>query len=206
MGISAKVAARAVCTIGLAALAGCGDEADDREPLDPSTLPGSVREAFSDDQLETLDALGLRIHGGESPASVEGTFRLDSLQLVASNFADFAPRGLSYDPGTLAYADQTADRVTASTESGAGLFASPGSPISGDGDAFTVFAVYDGPFNGVDTRIARVFSGRMSDAGITEHQEAVLILDKGPDPGGAVLEVGQGRLIEETDGLAARLD
>lgn len=165
-------------------------------------IPAEAYSYISEEQLRELKGMGLPIHDGNYPPDVTGTYLCNSLTLHESNIPDDPV--YSFLNMEITFAGQTSDgRVLVSydqgIESGSGL----GAYISGWGNQFTIYAQITGTYNGVGFTDAMVFSGTMSSSGIKNFVYALLLTDKEYDPTPYLIDVGQGRVIKESDGLAA---
>jgi hypothetical protein len=159
---------------------------------------------ISNAQLRTLDDLGLPVNEGKTPPDIEGTYLCDSLELYGTNIADDFPLGTGFANMVITFYNQGYDgsvlvSYTQGSESGSGL----GAFVSGSGSDFSVYAQITGTSSGIDFEDAMVFSGTMSAGGIQDFMYGFIMTDKGSDPYDDLIEVGDARVFEEWDSLAA---
>jgi hypothetical protein len=167
-------------------------------------IPDGAYTYISKDQLDVLTSLGMPINKGMFPPDVTGSYYCDSLVLKDSNISGDDPGYDTYLNMEIQFYDQGDGTVFVSynqsdVEIGSGL----GSYISGFGKDFTVYAEIDGNYSGVDFKDAMVFSGTMTAGGIADFTYALLLTWKDYDPTPYLIDVGDARVIEEYDGLAA---
>lgn len=81
-----------------------------------------------------------------------------------------------------------------------------GSFISGTEDNFTVYFDSEGESNGIYTRKADVYSGTITKDGITDLYHGFVMVEKGPDPEGILMDEGVFRLFKDSDGLSNHVD
>jgi hypothetical protein len=166
-------------------------------------IPQGAFDYISSDQLRQLQSMGMTINQGMDPPDVTGSYVCDSLVRTGGNIPGDTAN--TFADLYLQLASQLADNSLVVSydqppyESGSGL----GAFISGSGNKFTIYAQIDGVSGSVDFKDAMVFSGTMTSSGIEDFVYALLLTEKSPDPYQELIEVGQGRVITEDDGLAA---
>lgn len=168
-------------------------------------IPFGAYGYISAGQLRTLQDLGLPINEGMDPPDITGTYLCDSLELLDSNIAGDI-FGTPYADMEIQFYSQSGNGEVLVTydqsgfETGTGM----GAFISGSGNDFTVFAQISGTSgSGIDFEDAMVFSGTMTPSGISNFTYGLLLTSKSYDPYNDLIEVGDARVFEEYDGLAA---
>jgi hypothetical protein len=202
--LSAFALASAAALSGLSACNNSTGEAD------PRNIQDSIRTFLTPALMDTLKKYGMPIHEGNNPPNIEGFFYANSQGLDSSNVATDAPNK-TFRPMSIKLFGQTADQRVSleydqTVEKGSGL----GAFITGSGEKFTLYvpikakATRAGSPDTVDYETAVCYSGRIDTAGIHDFVNGLVITKKEPDPLKWVLEVGQGRVIGESDSLAAK--
>lgn len=175
-------------------------------------------------QLASIQSLGLQINSGDTPPNVEGTFRLDPRVLQASS-----QPGDEVDAGSIAASQDitflnqdnsaqtvsfavddiptTSDVAPPTTEDESiDEVLSFESFISGSGDAFTVYFVFEFVFNGQTIETVEAYSGTVADDGIENFQSVLVLLDDGGDANDSLFPIGTGNLFTDQDGFSERLE
>jgi hypothetical protein len=192
--------------IAIASLSGCKEKTT--EPLTPEE---TVRSILTPEMLDTLKKLGMVFNDGGNPPNIEGSFYANKKRLIGSNVPGdtlMKPFGNT----SIKFSGQTGDQhirveyQQGSVGSGEGL----GAIITGTDDRFTVYVQANVQSTRHDTTITAVsaacYSGRVDAEGIHDLMNSTLITRKDtPDPNNIVIPVGKGRVIIETDSLAARV-
>lgn len=177
---------------------GCNPVADDG-------LSPDIHRVVSDQVLREIEATGQVIHRGSTPPNIEGTYDVEPFVLQASNFQDSSP-GFVFAPMFITFSDQDPQALSVrvdyvnGTESGLGL----GSFMAGSGAGFSVFAPVSIVVNGQSAEIVQVFSGELEGNGIRNFQVANFMMDDHGDIANMLLNVGQGRVIRDSDGFSPR--
>jgi hypothetical protein len=167
-------------------------------------IPFGAYSYVSTAQLRTLKDLGLPINDGMRPPDITGTFYGDSIVLKGTNIPGDWPLGTGFGNMEITFYSQHNDgsvlvSYTQGSESGTGL----GSFVSGSGNDFSVYAQITGTSSGISFEDAMVFSGTMSAGGIQDFTYGLIMTDKGSDPYDDLINVGDARVFDENDGLAA---
>lgn len=146
------------------------------------------------------------IYNGGTPPNVMGTYLVNPTTMIHSSIPgdmdvdyDFADMYLRfYNQNTT---DNTLDydekQGTGSSATGKGVF------ISGSGKNFTVFFNTTGVTSGISTKEATVISGTITSGGISNYRYAFVMLEKGSDPKGLLVDVGTLRVFKDGNELAS---
>ena len=206
------VCAAVAALVGPGLVSGCGEPADE-EVLVTYERPEATRTIISDEELAEFEARGVEIHEGLNPPSPDGTYVFDSGVWV------YAPReeniGLEACDVrrtlTLEEDGQLTTQVTYLVGC-SGMGESSGAYLSGADTCYTTYGAGTQVFEGCDHATVSVGSACVTDAGLTEVQLAWMVTDYLSGPCQDLIDVGrmppEGGIvvIEETDGLAARVD
>jgi hypothetical protein len=188
-----------LCLIPFLALAAaCSDGTHQR--------PEPSREAVPDELLALFESHGLRVHDGLSPPDVSGTFLHDSVTAAGGgpHFCNMRDELTADGAGTVSRRMTfTGPRCGGSAET-SGIF------ISGADACFTLYLRSDSAAAGCSASVVSVASACLTPAGLTDYHEAFSDTVAGADCAalvghGQLLPPGQVLLIEERDGLVARL-
>lgn len=180
---------------------GCKKEEDN------SPLSAKIEDIVSESLLNDLRARGLVINEGTTPPAVEGIYQVTPYRLL-SPFGpkDSYAKGRIIDDYKYRFYDQLNDDVKLDFKStGSDRATGVASFLAGNGSKFSLFGEQTGTYSGVSYKIVSVISGEVTATGIGGFQIAVVVTEKGPDPGNVMLAVGQGRIWEDGNGLADKI-
>jgi hypothetical protein len=175
-------------------------------PVAEDGLSPDIHRVVSDQVLREIEATGQVIHRGSTPPNIEGTYDVELFVLQASNFPDASRPGFVFAPMFITFSDQDAQALSVrvdyvnGTESGLGL----GSFMAGSGAGFSVFAPVSVVSNGQSAEVIQVYSGELEGGGIRNFQYATFMVDDHGDLANMLLDVGQGRVIRDSDGFSPR--
>lgn len=187
----------------LLVLASCSK---DEHECDSRGLTSEITDLVPEAILDTLDKYGFDIHGGMNPPDVSGSFVASPFVLEASNVPG-DPIGQSLLDYFVTFDNVDLDDLELSLtyengpETGSGI----GSYLVGEGNKFSVFLKVDVTHtSGNHAEAITVISGAMSNDGIKDFRAAVFLIEDFNDPGNYFIEIGQGRILRDGDGLAER--
>lgn len=193
----------AVLTVALVVLS-C--KSNDSQPQ----YPAEILSIISLKQIDALTKLGMEVHNGNNPPSIEGIYITDDADCIGDSGdpqrlgkwrydykfrfrnQDNTTRTIELDYKTIP--DETVDKA-----SGKGAF------IIGEGNNFTVFMQTQGVQDGVTYKYVYVFSGVInpSTKHIVNWYDSLTLTEKGDDPTGKLIDVGVSRVFVEDDGVAS---
>lgn len=177
-------------------------------PIDSTVgLPQAVRNLVPDSIIQKLKDLGMPINEGIAPPNINGIYLASPWILSASNFDDY-PVGYVFTDLKIKFTNQNNGKqeINTQTKSGTTISDETVSYISGHDSVFSVFIITN--FNiidGSDTtdiqQFVRVFSGIKTINGpeIKNLRSTLMSLKEIKRSAGGFLEVGQGRLIFDSD-------
>ena len=178
----------------------CGNDDDDL--MDP-TPRETIENFVGDTLLMTLEEFNFRFVEGTANLDFAGTYTIDTMELAATNIAGDRI-GNNFLPTTLTMDQLMRDMQTLNLESEA----FPGEPeatyFTSMGDRFNAFARIAARLEGADIILLVAISAAVMPDGLEDLQYAIIMLDDGGDPNNALIEVGQGRMFIDRDGLAVR--
>ncbi|MDC6366661.1 MULTISPECIES: hypothetical protein [Flavobacteriaceae] len=169
----------------------------------------SLEDLFSEEVVQTLNDLNFTINEGANPPNLEGTFYVSQFILTNSNvpqdnigsrFADQRYTFLNQNNS-----DNTIDfngvQINVSTKEEFSQLDGSGSFISGEGNRFSIFLVVEQERinSGTKTLTAFAISGSISEGGIVEFEQSLVMLDNFGDPKNEYIENGQGRKFIDQD-------
>ncbi len=159
-----------------------------------------ITQQIPKEYLEKM-ASHMPIYAGNTPPAIEGTFCMDNYTLVfasdnfsSTNLADIYLQlsEQNTSKNTIMYQDKQGYQASEKTEM----------IVMGKGNNFTVFAVVPGSYKTTTYKLATIVSGTMTDGGIKDCYQAILMVDKN-DPDDLVMAEGTYRIFKDGDGLAA---
>ena len=168
-------------------------------------VPPGVNDFLTPEEKSTLQDQGLTIYTGLNPPNVEGYYYANSLET--------ADGGMSFINYSYRYFDQTSGLSIKSShisEDGTDVAEGKGAFIAGTGSTFSIYmesvSEIDEGTHIVRFESARIYSGTISANGIIGFQFGFIVTDKQNDLNNNFMNVGDTRVIYETDGLAERVD
>ena len=173
-------------------------------------LTEEIQNLIPPDILEAIENLGIEINEGKNPPNIEGTYFVDTLQLVRSTAGSISTQWNKYvtfsvqDNTTLTInADYT---MLAENYNGPMDSKGPGSFIVGEGNKFTVIVDGTREQGGYTAKTVEIFSGEISDAGIINYHWAVMMIDNSGDPLGIWIQNSTGYAKRDSDGFSERVE
>jgi len=174
-------------------------------------LSEEINSLIPDNILEAIWDIGIEINGGKNPPNIEGTYFVDTLQLVKTTTGtDIVRQWNKYV--TFSGQDNTTLTINAdytmNTEMSAGDMSSkgPGSYIVGEGNKFTVVVDGTREQGGYTAKTIEIFSGEISDAGIKNYHWAVMMVDNSGNPLGVWIQNSTGYTKKDGDGFSERVE
>ena len=183
----------------------CSNDAEIEPIVDEQGLTRDIRELVPQNVLNEMEALGMPINGGATPPEIGGTYFISPLILLESNIATdrIGSRFIDYN---ITFSEQSQSELTVKVNyegvntSGAGT----GSYIVGKGNEFSIFVEIDDETNGYPAKTVNVISGKVAADGIEDlHYAAFMVNDYG-DPGNVFIEIGDGRIAYDSDGISEK--
>lgn len=174
--------------------------------VESNGLTKEINELVPQEILDKIKALGVPIHGGDTPPNIEGAFNVSPDIIVQSTAGDLI--GFVAPDFKITFYEQNDNDLTikidflTGTQSGTGL----GSYIVGTGCKFSVFVELRerNINNQSEARLIYVFSGSMTDNGIEDISIGNLMLDDFGDPFNCWITVGTGRVFNDGDRFSER--
>lgn len=180
------------------------------------TFTGSINPWGEDNSIESVVPPAILnkikpyipVYEGTNPPIINGAFLIDP---IATVYCEDQGHG-GYNPGdivaskiiklsnqnnaklTLDYAEKLVNGSSDAT--GNGAF------ISGSGNNFTAFFNTEGKSDGIYNKRAMVISGTKTSTGIENLKYAFIMVEKGNDPTGILMNEGVFRVFKDQDGLA----
>lgn len=173
-------------------------------------LSPEIKNILADSLVLQLEELGFKIHKGNQPPQVEGTYLASPLELMASyGFNDVDPGRLFNDYWFHIY-EQNGDKAKIDYV-GAGLSDQAignGSFISGNDNKFTLFSEFQAVYNDqMDYTAVSILTGEISEHGITDFQFAFVLTSKEGDENNLIfIPEGGIRTFFDNDFLAETTD
>lgn len=165
---------------------------------------------------EILTKIGgyIPIYSGKNPPNVEGTYFVDPHETVYCE--DYKPSWTKYYPGYIVnsyyFRFSNQDMVNNTVDfadidvSGEYYDIGDGAFISGTGNNFTAFFNIEGVEKGIRTKRELLISGTKTADGIKDLYYGFVMVEKGYDPNGALMEEGMFRIFKDQDDLSINSD
>ena len=189
-------------------LTGCNSGTGGAGAEDPRNIQDSIHAFLTPDLIDSLKKYGMTINEGSNPPNVEGFYFANSQKRKGSNVPN--DNTTTFHSMSIKLSGQTADqRINLDYDQVVEKGSGSGAFITGSGNLFTLYvpikARYIARGDTVDYETAVCYSGRVDSEGIHEFINGLVVTKKDPDTLGIVLKVGEGRVIEEGDTLAAKV-
>ena len=181
-------------------------------------LPSAVDSIINEAQIDNFIKRGMTINFGSTPPDIQGNYVCDSLVLTGSNVAgDFTDGQLDfhrYMNYSYKFYNQTPNgRIQISRTQAGGTSSGLGSSavIIGNGNDFSIFVriidslVSSNDGHSIIFESARILSGTISTEGIVGFKYAFICTNKLNDTYNEQIEIGEWRVIAESDNLASRV-
>ena len=167
-----------------------------------------VKNFVTPNLIASLQQLGYNFNDGNDQPDISGTFYYSKHRLVASNVENDSPAGTEFTTSTFTFSNLNPTKRTFSFTGTDGLGSSFGDVTdtfySGTGNDFSAYVKYSVTTGGKTAIILLAVSGTITENGIKNAQDAVLMLDNKGNPGGTYIPNGKGRLFADEDGTAVR--
>ena len=181
-----------MAAVTMVAFVACGD--DNKEDDEPITVKDSrITQVIPNQYLKELQK-HMAIYDGVNPPIAPALLHYDSYN--AQGVDSFSNTYIEF------YAQDMANKTLRTREQGGNDAQGTGSFISGEGNDFTVFLNNTGNDKGISFKTATVISGTVTSKGIKNLYYGFLMLEKGDDPEGRVMDPGRYRIIKDGDGLS----
>lgn len=175
--------------------------------VDEDGFTKPITDMIPQEIFDKLDDLGMPIHPGGNPPNMVGSYLISPNKLMNSSIPGDNV-GSIYDDATLILTEQNNSELTIMVdyEQGGSTGEALGGWVIGEGDRFSIFVeLLQTSTDGTKTRMARIFSGKITDDGISEEYHSLVMLDDFGDPLDKYIEIGEARLFSDSDGLAERI-
>ncbi len=187
---------------------GCSEKSKDpTSPIEDNGLTREINEMVPDSLIDAIDSLGMPIHRGGNPPTVNGSYLCKQFKLINSN-RESDVIGSIYPDYYVKFYEQNNEKLTISLdykngpEDGAGI----GGFIVGDNGKFSVFSRLTVVVYGDTAYILNLISGQLKDEGIQDFHLAIFMLDNLGNPNGYYIDNGDGRVFKDDDGLSEEIE
>ncbi|MCG6187698.1 hypothetical protein [Maribellus maritimus] len=185
----------------------CGK--DDESLIEENGLSKDINDFMPQAILDTMESLGMPIFTGGNPRDIEGTYLVSPGILYASNI-EGDEIGERYADENLSFSSQNNSNLslTIKINDWSSEGEETGSYIVGDNNEFSVFTkmmMYDNEVND-SALISYTCSGTISEDGIEDLFECLVMIDDFGDPNDQYIEIGAARVFYDEDGLAERME
>jgi hypothetical protein len=183
---------------------------DDSSPKMEEDVQQLVENFVTPELIATLQELGFTFRDGLDSPDLSGLYLFENHALEASNIPDDVAQGTLFSPNTFGFSNLNANTRTFSFTGVDGTGSSFGDVtdtfFSGSGNNFSAYvklSVTTG-INGSNAIILLAISGTITDEGIVNAEDALIMLDDNGDENEVLIENGDGRLLIDVDGIAER--
>ena len=178
--------------------------------LDKNGLTKDITNFVPDSIIEKMKSFGMPIYGGENPPMLteggkEMKFFVNNFKVLNSNVpTDFPGQEFKNYIITLNNQDSKLLKIDYKdvTEDLSSESVGRSSYIVGSDNKFTIFVDIHNVWNDSKADLVLVISGEKGSEGILNLHYSNFMLNDYGDPAGVYLEVGQGRVARDTDGVS----
>ncbi len=188
----------------------CDKDDDSNTDLDDGDDIQQLVENFvTPDLIATLKQLGFTFRDGKEQPDISGAFKFKVHKLKATNIeGDFAV-GTNFFTTTLMFSDLNGENRTFGFSGTEGDVSSYNNVVatfySGTGNNFSAYAKFTVTNGENESAIALLaISGTITENGIENAEDAIIMLDNKGNPTDSFIENGTGRLFVDEDGTAMR--
>lgn len=181
------------------------DDSNDDQEDDIRQL---VENFVTPDLIETLRQLGYTFRDGNEQPDISGTFFYSRHLLKATNIEGDPAIGTEFSSNTFTFSNLNGDNRTFTFNGTDGTGSSFGNVTdtfySGTGNNFSAYVKFSVTSDDETVIILLAVSGTVTEDGIENAEDAIIMLDNMGNPTDSWIENGKGRLFEDQDGTASR--
>ncbi|MEM7550502.1 MAG: hypothetical protein AAF363_12545 [Bacteroidota bacterium] len=168
-----------------------------------------IDQLLTDSLLNIVEGF-LDINRGTNPPSLENTYFV-SPQILEDSNRPSDNAGMQFVDLTLQVVDQNSDNLTAAIftrEGSISVSTGQGGFVIGEDNNFTIFVeALSINNNNIDSAVVLdVFSGTLENDGIRNFQRLLILTEDFGDPNNVFIEIGESRLIIDSDGFSPIVD
>lgn len=192
-----------ICSLVLS-LASCSSDDDSDGGFDGST--GDIQDFVGPELYDIMTDLGLTIHTGNTPPTLQGGYYMEPCILSASN-VESDNIGSTFAAQTFYLTNMNLSTLTIDYSGSGGSQSDDGSGsfISGSGNNFSIFLTITSEISGYEADTLYVLSGTDDGDGFIDFQLAVFMKDNFGNPGGVFIEDNKGRIFVDGDNFVEQL-
>lgn len=180
------------------------DDSDDQQ----ESIDQLVENFVTPNLIASLQQLGFNFNDGNDQPDIFGTFLFSTHLLEATNIENDASIGTAFATSTFTFSNLNPENRTFSfsgmDSSGSSFGNTTATFYSGTGNNFSAYVKFTVTLEEETAIVLLAVSGTISEEGILNAQDAVLMLDNMGNPTGSFIENGKGRLFKDGDGTAER--
>lgn len=164
-----------------------------------------IEQVIPDDIRQKMEAY-VPIYDGVNPPNIEGCYLLDPMEAIYMSDYDGDLSAFEWAGEYINFTNQntvtnTIDMEELSTN-GDAYAIGEGAIIVGEGNNFSVLFNTEGATHGIYNKTALLISGTKGKDGIENMKYAFVMVEKGDDPEGELMEEGAFRVFQDQDGMA----
>lgn len=166
--------------------------------------------------IDAIEDLGYTIHDGNNPPNIEGKYQISSRILEASSVPGDYPIGTTFFRINMTFDNQDNNTLTVNftgveLDSNGNAYNTQvvdnfnkNSYITGSGNLFTAFFKVNEDNNGIPAQLLYVFSGEITENGISNIRNALFMLDNYGNSS-TYMDNNTGRVFKDSDDMADRI-
>lgn len=192
-----------ICSLVLL-LASCSSDDDSNGGFDGSL--SDIQNFVGPELYDIMTNLGLVIHPGNTPPTLQGGYYMQPCILFASNIQT-DNIGANFPAQTFYLTNMNSSNLTIDYSGSGGTQSDDGSGsfISGSGNNFSIFLTITSVISGFEADTLYVLSGTDDGDGFIDFQLAAFMKDNFGNPGGVFIENGKGRIFVDGDNFVEQL-
>lgn len=162
-----------------------------------------IEDVIPAELLEDIEGY-MSIYKGKTPPDIEGVYLVNPDELVYTSDGVFQPgRIFADDLFKFSSQNSATNIVTYASKQANSEQSSEKVSVSGTKENFTAYFIATGTSNDIYVKTSTVISGAKTSAGIQNYQMAFIMLEKGADPNGKLMDVNEFRIFKDGNGLAS---
>lgn len=187
-------------------ISGCKKNEGDSFIVEENGLTKDINDFVPQSVLDEMEDMGMPINEGVNPPNIQFRYLASPFILFNSNRSSDVI-GKKYGDYYIQFSEQNNNTLTVKMASANAGQESEGIGgfIVGDDNRFSVFAKVNSELKGEKAVLLNMISGKVGSDGITDFYFANFMLDDNGDPGDVWIEVGDGRILYDSDGFSEKI-
>lgn len=187
-------------------IAGCKKKDGGGYIVEENGLTKDINDFVPQSVLDEIEEMGMPINEGVNPPNIQFRYHASPFILLNSN-RESDNIGSKFSDYDIQFSEQNNTNLTVKSASVNGGQESEGVGgfIVGDDNRFSVFSKVNSELKGEKAVLLNMISGKITSDGIIDFYFANFMLDDNGDPSDVWIEVGDGRILYDSDGFSEKI-